>query len=340
MTPLDPFETLQVLLTSQLSLGEPRIAGPLGLAPVYGGSAAPPYLLGSDAIAQGLLNIGEMGGGSVPHLAVKNAASLPVLLIDGEHLKGAMQNRVLNTSVLIAAHSTTVIPVSCVEAHRWNYESAGPMQTEDKNVYPRLRSMKAASVVENARAGRGYMADQGEVWADIEVKRGEMQAGPSMTGAMGDIYEARRHDLHRLVNAFPTPEGGQTGVIAFIGGHPIVADIFDRPETLRALWSRLVGGYALDALGHRSRTPDAFSARGFLAELTTGGCEVSIHEGVGLGEDLAITSERIVSHALAWEEAFVHLAVFSKVRSRKDERRGSRRSQGRIDPPRSRGGRR
>ena len=339
MNDLNPFEVLQALLASQITLGEPRVGGPLSLVPVFGGKGAPSYMLGADAIEKGLLKIGEMDGGNVPKLAVENAAPLPVLLIDGEHLQGAMQNRVLNTSVLVDAHSTTVIPVSCVEAHRWGYETSGPMQAELDTVYPRLRRMKAESVVANARSGRGFSADQGEVWREIEVKRGEMNAGPSATSAMRDIYAARRGDLDRVIQAFTELEPRQTGVIAFVAGHPVVADIFDKHETLRALWSRLISGYALDAIGHRTRTPDAFSARGFLAELANGGCEVSIHDGVGIGEDLAMTNEHVVSHGLAWQNSIVHLAVFSKVRSKGRERRNTQRDS-RIDSPTRRGGRR
>jgi hypothetical protein len=51
--------------------------------------------------------------GSVPELLVVNRANQPVLLIDGEELAGAKQNRMLNTSILIKEVSETQIPVSC-----------------------------------------------------------------------------------------------------------------------------------------------------------------------------------------------------------------------------------
>ncbi len=86
-----------------------------------GGVAAPPYLTAAEALDAGTLSIGEMGGGSVPQLVLKNAGTLPVLLLDGEHLEGAMQNRVLNATVLAAPDHETVIPVSCVERGRWGY---------------------------------------------------------------------------------------------------------------------------------------------------------------------------------------------------------------------------
>jgi hypothetical protein len=59
--------------------------------------------------------------GSVPFLQVANGADRPLLLLDGEELIGAEQNRILNTAVLVAAHTEVTIPVSCVEQGRWGY---------------------------------------------------------------------------------------------------------------------------------------------------------------------------------------------------------------------------
>src|SRR5512133_3615464 len=61
--------------------------------------------------------------GSVPELMVINRANKPVLLVDGEELAGAKQNRVLNTSILVKEVSKTKIPVSCTEQGLWSYAS-------------------------------------------------------------------------------------------------------------------------------------------------------------------------------------------------------------------------
>ena len=61
--------------------------------------------------------------GAVPELLVVNRGKSPVLLIDGEELAGAKQNRVLNTSILLKELSETRIPVSCTEQGRWSYAS-------------------------------------------------------------------------------------------------------------------------------------------------------------------------------------------------------------------------
>jgi hypothetical protein len=48
-----------------------------------------------------------------------NLADQPVLIVDGETLDGAKQNRVVNLTILVPAHGRPVIPVSCAEAARW-----------------------------------------------------------------------------------------------------------------------------------------------------------------------------------------------------------------------------
>ena len=82
------------------------------------------YVLSDEAIDAGSVAVEEVSeGGSVPDLAVENKGDVRVLFLEGEELVGAKQNRILNTSVLVAAGSKTKIPVSCVEAGRWGYKS-------------------------------------------------------------------------------------------------------------------------------------------------------------------------------------------------------------------------
>src|SRR6516165_4332122 len=93
------------------------------------------YLLLEDGITQGKVRVTEVhAGGSVPELRLENNADLPVLLVDGEELVGAKQNRVLNLTILAPAKRTTVIPVSCVEAGRWAMSPAD-VKTADYMMY-------------------------------------------------------------------------------------------------------------------------------------------------------------------------------------------------------------
>lgn len=84
----------------------------------------PPWLLLSEALASASVEISEISDqGTVPTIHIANRGVQDVLLLDGEELVGAKQNRILNTAVLVRAHSTLEVPVSCVEEGRWRYRS-------------------------------------------------------------------------------------------------------------------------------------------------------------------------------------------------------------------------
>jgi hypothetical protein len=130
---------------------------------------------------------------------------------------------------------------------------------------------------------------------------------------MGDVYAYRESDLSAMIGAFPEPQPGQTGVVVCVGARPRAIDAFDRPETLRKLWSRLVLGYAMEALGAVGaavQAVDAGAVERFRARVTQS--DATSHQGVGLGTDVILTSSDLIATALVWEQAVVHLAVFPR----------------------------
>ncbi|MGZ8631197.1 MAG: ARPP-1 family domain-containing protein [Actinomycetota bacterium] len=314
--PNDPIAGVRALLTDGLTVRSARRAGPLTLVPLVGGTPAPPYVTAAEALAAGTLSIGEVGGGSVPQLTMKNHGDLPVLLLDGEHLEGAKQNRVLNASVLAAPRHETVIPVSCVERGRWGYRvsTRSGFSSAPEMAYAELRAMKAQAVAASARKGAGRRADQGAVWADVERKRDQVKGAASPTGAMRDAFRDRRADLRRIVEGVGRPDPEHNGVMAFAGWRPLALDVFDRPETLAALWDRLVQGYAMDALTEQPSSVGEEFAHGFLKGIADPDAETTSHEGVGLGIDVIMTSPTSVADALTWQGAVVHLAAFPRTR--------------------------
>src|SRR5688572_21752252 len=101
--------------------GAPVTHGALTVIPLLGPLLSEPEWL-TLGEATGQVRITEVNeAGSVPTLTVENLGERPILLLDGEELLGAKQNRILNTTVLVAAHATVEIPVSCVEQGRWGY---------------------------------------------------------------------------------------------------------------------------------------------------------------------------------------------------------------------------
>ena len=86
--------------------------------------AEPAYDTLQNAIRAGQAKVTEVSeSGHVPELRVVNDGGSSVLIVDGEELVGAKQNRIVNITILVPPQSTLTIPVSCVEAGRWSAQS-------------------------------------------------------------------------------------------------------------------------------------------------------------------------------------------------------------------------
>lgn len=187
------------------------------------------YLIAEEAFATGLLSITEVEAGSVPEVAALNSAEVPVLLLSGEHIEGAMQNRVLNSTALIAARHKTILPVACIEHGRWHYEAGDQLAPSDDIAYSRLRSKNAASAA-NERPDRGEPTGKpGRSVGRGALKHHERLVDNSPTGAMRDAYDISRGEINEILSEFRGPEPGQTGTIACISGECVALDAFDRP---------------------------------------------------------------------------------------------------------------
>lgn len=280
----------------------------------------PEYITLGEALERSLVTVTEVSeGGSVPDLKVANRADVAVLMLDGEELAGAKQNRVLNTTILLGAGTETVIPVSCTEQGRWSYQS--PEFAHSGNIMARkIRSRKSRSVSESLKGQLSYQSDQGEVWESIS----ELHASAgthSQTGAMKDAFEAREEDLRSYEQAFPLEEG-QQGLIVFIGNQPAGLDFVSRSDAYRHLHRQLIRSYAMDALtspnSPKMEKDPLPEARQLVNSLEK--CSEDAFESVGTGRDLRFEGRHIVGSALSAEDSVVHAAFFS------DDENGTKRS--------------
>ncbi len=270
------------------------------------------YLMLEEAIESGQLAIEEISeGGSVPQLKVTNSGDLPVLILDGEELVGAKQNRVLNLTVLVPARSTTVIGVSCVEAGRWRFRSRH-FRPSARVQYPSARAAKSAQVSRSLPMRRSAMSDQAAIWDDIAEKAKRL-ASFSLTGAMAAIYETHSHRLETYMKVFSVVEG-QVGLIFAIGGKIRGLELFDHPDTFQRSWPKLLRGYALDAIDPleqiRGEAPSLEAARQFLSTVET--AERFERKAVSVGADVRFDSSEVVGGALKAFGRTVHLYAFAR----------------------------
>jgi hypothetical protein len=322
--------SLHDYLAAPLRLGDADVAGPLAVFPIFGPPPVQRYLPFAPALEQGF-RLGEVaGGGSVNNLVVENPTMDPVLLFEGEEVLGAQQNRTFDVSVLVAPGARLRVPVSCVEAGRWegsrNRESFRPAP---QSAYPALRRAKAREARRRAAGGLEARADQGAVWNEVAAKSERMGVA-SATGAMNDIYEGRRGRLAEMHGRVRLRDG-QLGALAAIGGRVAVLDYVSRPEVFATLHGPLVQGYALDALeAHDAEPPRARTARGFALLVTD--CEpAQRNRGVGLGQELRFAAGGVAGTALVKDGELVQLTAFPGDDSGPDGERPAR--GGRIRRP-------
>jgi hypothetical protein len=254
----------------------------------------------------------------VPELQVTNGTGKRVLLLDGEELIGAKQNRILNTTILVEAASEVRIPVSCVEQHRWDRGMTAMHSGEV--AYPELRGLKAHQVYDSLKATGLHHSDQIAMWAHLEEKLGHLKQHPA-TSRMEAMYEEDRKSLEEVTRRLPYPAGA-CGVAVAIDGRLVCADVFDAPSTLERLWNRLVISYALDARATARPAPSGGPAgAATAAALPTpeqvsrflslpAGTPVEYFASPGIGQSMRFRTPDRIGSALAHEEVVVHLEVF------------------------------
>lgn len=309
----DP-KPLSTHLTAPIEVGEPDEAGSLTVYPLLGPPAALDYVAFATAHEQ--VSITELeGDASVNDLLVHNTGSKPVLLYEGEEILGAQQNRVLDISILVAAESKTRIPVSCVEAGRWDgTRHRERFRPSRQAADPKLRRLKNKQARMAAAAGLEARASQAQVWEEVAVRGAEMGSN-SPTGAMSDIYEDHRTRLSEITSEVGLLDG-QCGSVAVIGGKVAMLDYVSRPDVYAALHPALVEGYALDALAQERRRigepegqVDSATVRGFVLLACDAEPRSSV-VGPGVGETARFEANGVEGSALIAMEALTQMTAF------------------------------
>ncbi len=306
-----------------LELGEAVCFQNLTMVPLLGrDTTGAEYLTLDEALASKKAHITEVSdGGSVPELRFANDGDRQVLLMDGEEVVGAKQNRTLNITILAAAHSSLLLPVTCVEAGRWAHSSA-EFDASPRAHYAAGRAQKHQSVSASMLFSGSRVADQGEVWADIEKKAMRMSA-PSPTRAMAAMYLHHETNVEEFVQGLPFQER-QRGAVFAINGKIIGLDLFDRADTFRKLLPKIVRSYALDALDSAPQEPSHPDLQEMVAGFrqAIAAAQVQTLPAVGIGEDVRLHAAQLAGGALVADGRIVHLSVFAVESSATNEASG------------------
>ena len=223
---------------------------------------------------------------------------------------GAQQNRTFDVTALVAPGQRLQIPVSCVEAGRWDGSRSGEdFKPAPQTAYPELRRHKAELISASLAAGREARADQSEVWDEVASKAERLKT-ISRTGAMHDVYEGHRGRLNEFVEAISQVEG-QSGALVAIAGRFVVLDWVSRTEVFSSLFGALLQGYALDAIERETDAhadpPSRGEADAFLSLVSQ--ARAGERDGIGVGREVRFGEGALVGSGLAADRELVQLTV-------------------------------
>ena len=266
----------------------------------------PDYMLLSEAIKKKKAEVREVSeAGSVPELLVENRAPLPLLIPEGEILIGAKQDRTVNITILIAASTQHVIPVSCVEQGRWTRKS----RTLAASHYatPALRARKISSSQAHRRTTGQAFSDQGQVWRDVAFSIGAAGAH-SETGSITDAFEKAKARTKKYREKLVLPKGA-VGVLVTSGEEIVGMDLFDNPKTLRKLWPRLSESYYFEAaVGEKRKKTLKAVAASFMKTIP----EIIqfAEKPSGFGQELEFSDNAYAGSGLWYNGRLCHLSAF------------------------------
>jgi len=297
-------------LVDSISLGKPMSYGNLTIFSIHADIESIPFMTLRDALEKDLIQIMEKSeSGSVPELRVTSTSDLPVLLLDGEEIAGAKQNRILNTSILVPAKGNIIIPVTCTEQGRWSYDSPYFYDSDEMQSFT-IRSSKMESVSSNLKRANSYASDQGNVWDGIRNMAREENVY-SRTGAMKDIYDNKRNTLDRLINNFPLQEN-QNGLLTYRNSQPMGFDLVATSDIYAQYHEKLLRSYAIASSADRRRgkvEDDETDGINFIKSAAS--CKETPFKSAGLGWDYRYEGNDIIGSLLQAKNSVIHAAFLN-----------------------------
>lgn len=308
-------------LIENVKISEPMQYKNLSVFPVsYLPESKYDYISLDNAISKNYVKIGEIDeSGNVNTLIVKNTSYFNVLLLDGEELIGAKQNRVLNTTILIEKQSNTVIPVSCVERGRWSYQSK-EFRTSDRIMSSNIKAKKMEDVHYNLNINPEnplFSSNQRRVWEEVDellLKR----KYASGTSSMSDAFDSSKDIIEKYIEHFKFDKT-KNGIVVVINGRIVGFEMISKSEVFEEYFPKLLRGFVIDAIDDISEKFEEITNENvieFLRKLKK--CRQSSYKSVGLGDSFRYESEETIAAVLSQNDVVIHISQLLRKKSEGD----------------------
>lgn len=282
-----------------IELSEPVFLRNLRIHPIQGSAFADIEISAiSEILQQQSGEFRELDPPDINRIAFDNQGNHPVLMLDGEEIVGAMQNRIIADSILVTARSTSDIPVICAEEGRWN--AIGEFRTGYCS-YPSIRAILS-------RRGKKENGLQKRVWKEIERKL-TVTKTLSTTSSMHDIYNNLEDEVTRYIEGFESLNHDTIGFIGVAGNKILGCDLFLNHDTYHKFEEQLIRSYALDAIEHRKSSPTGIDTAVFLKDVIGSLNKKKIS---GKQHHFSLKEERYSGQGLIHDGRIIHLSVFPK----------------------------
>ena len=252
-----------------------------------------------------LVEIKELEHSTVNTVSCKNDSVTPLILIDGDEITGAMQNRIINDTLLIPAKSTINIPVSCTEHGRWHTKGEG---AESRTFKPSLYSANHSTRSRKSRASYEERDYQGEVWDSISVFESRSNF-KSITSALNDSYENLKDKQNDYLSKFHI-EDGQNGVIFIVNGEVKGLELFYNHSIYKEYHENLCRSYIIEAIVEKKSVDniDRLELMKVLENISQS--EFKSKKSIGLGDNLKFSNDFGSGSGLVWEDELIHMTFF------------------------------
>jgi len=213
----------------------------LRVTPVYWDTSPTPaarYYSLDEAFLAGAIEVIETGrAGTVREVRVSNRGQRPIIVFDGDGLRGAKQNRILEHTVVVPAGASLLVPVNCVERGRWNYTS-DKFAAADYKATPRMKQVKMSL----KKQGFEHQV-QREVWATVSACSTNLSVS-SVSEDLGEIMHRAKlssEPLRRFLSA-----SDSHGFLVQGTGKPFI-ELYPTPNMAKNWALKSYSGWLADA---------------------------------------------------------------------------------------------
>lgn len=272
------------------------------------------YISAGKAVEKKLIDIMELNeSGSVNNIKIINNSDNFVFLSDGDILKGAKQNRVLNTSVFIGPKSQNIIPVSCVEQGRWHADNETKLKFELDNFSApiSIRKSKFNDVLKNLSEKKGHYSNQSKVWDNVKAYSLNRRV-ISDTDSLNDVFEARQSELNDFVKNFNS-ETDMNGLAIFIGKKLQSVEIYNRTDIYAEYFLKNIRTAADEIISNKNLDEPVNSEKAeqelkkILEKLKV--VDFKRYPGVVLGKEKRFQDDLMTAFILQYEKEKIHTSI-------------------------------